>query len=650
MTVRTIDEIFRDFVTDGVPASGPFNPHKPDIRDTLKALTEGSGNFPDNRVIRLNNADAGTANNIVVTASVAIPVAAYQVLYILNVTQENTGPVTVYGAINRSLVTNINRPVPAGYLTPGMALLCIDNGTELRLLSYGDAEAIQAAAEAAADRAEDAAAAAEAAAGGLLSSFGSRAEVELTNIPALVTYLRTAGYYSAGDGGGALYKRVVSEPTHAGKIQSADGAWWEIAENSFNIMMFGARKGNVNTYASANLSAVQGALDTANTIGVRDVVVPTGTFVVSAAINIPKTYNVNLRGFGRNSILKGGNSFSGQIITYGDNVNGAGILAAIENIGLGGALSGTAHGIQCLKANTGQITGVYFSGVVNCIMMSESYAVKITKCDFLVPSGYCVYSSTGCHNLLIDTCWGWTSGAAFLRVEGVTNNIVVTNSDIEYCTSVIQTTASVRSLIFMGNYVEGTVNREFSFGDSCIGFTCDNNVIELRGAVPGSGIGSGVASSYSNIKGGTFRFNSMYEQKISFDNTCEGMTVVAGPIVANPGGNGASLTMPLYRIPTLQNNWTQTDGTTYPVGFIRDGDGVLHIKGQITSGSGSSGSVAFTLPAGYRPQTRQVIPCMATNGAAQLIVDTNGNVAPTLVSGQSVWLDNVRIPVIGTLA
>jgi len=158
MTVRTIDEIFRDFVTDGVPASGPFNPHKPDIRDTLKALTEGSENFPDNRVIRLNNADEGTANNIVVTASVPIPAAAYQVLYILNVTQENTGPVTVSGAINRDLVTNINQPVPAGYLTPGMALLCIDTGTELRLLSYGDAEAILAAAEDAAARAEAAAA------------------------------------------------------------------------------------------------------------------------------------------------------------------------------------------------------------------------------------------------------------------------------------------------------------------------------------------------------------------------------------------------------------------------------------------------------------------------------------------------------------
>lgn len=159
MTVRTIDEIFRDFVIDGVPASGPFHPYKPDLRDTLKALLEGISTFPDNRVIRLNNANEGTANNIVVTASVAIPAAAYQVLYILNVTQENTGPVTVSGAINRDLVTNTSRPIEPGYLKPGMALLSIDTGTQLRLLSYGDAEAILAAAEAAAERAEDAAAA-----------------------------------------------------------------------------------------------------------------------------------------------------------------------------------------------------------------------------------------------------------------------------------------------------------------------------------------------------------------------------------------------------------------------------------------------------------------------------------------------------------
>lgn len=38
MTVRTIDEVFRDYVTDGVPSSGAWKPVKADIRDTLNHL------------------------------------------------------------------------------------------------------------------------------------------------------------------------------------------------------------------------------------------------------------------------------------------------------------------------------------------------------------------------------------------------------------------------------------------------------------------------------------------------------------------------------------------------------------------------------------------------------------------------------------
>lgn len=187
MTARPFDEVFRDFVTEGVPASGPHHPYKPDIRDSLNALI--TGDFPDNRVIKLNNANEGTPNEIIVSAAVDIPAAVYQVLYILNVTQENTGPVKVSGVINRDLVTNINQPIEPGYLIPGMALLCIDTGTELRLLSYGDAEAILAAAE-------DAAARAEAAAAGLnLPSAGSGDKGK-----ALVVNPDATGYALAGVG------------------------------------------------------------------------------------------------------------------------------------------------------------------------------------------------------------------------------------------------------------------------------------------------------------------------------------------------------------------------------------------------------------------------------------------------------------------
>ncbi|MGU3401684.1 glycosyl hydrolase family 28-related protein [Brucellaceae bacterium D45D] len=304
MTARPFDEVFRDFVIEGIPASGPHHPYKPDIRDSLNALVAGP--FPDNRVIKLNNANEGTPNEIIVTASVDIPAAAYQVLYILNVTQENTGPVKVTGAINRDLVTNINQPITAGYLTPGMALLCIDTGTELRLLSYGDAEAILTAAEEAAARAEAAAAGLnlptiqQGDAGkslvvspdedgyelGFPSSgageYESRSIVEETNVPETASFLRTAGYYAPGDGGGALYKRVSTEPSHAGKVQSADGAWWEVdLRNVVNVLQFGAKGDGV----ADDFQPIQNAIDAMSTIG-GIVKAPRGTYNLSDGLSI----------------------------------------------------------------------------------------------------------------------------------------------------------------------------------------------------------------------------------------------------------------------------------------------------------------------------------------------------------------------------
>lgn len=71
--------------------------------------------------------------------------------------------------------------------------------------------------------------------------FDTRTAVSTTNISSGITYLRTSGYYLVGDGGGALYKKVISEPAHTGKIQSADGAWWELSEVRPNNRMFGAK-------------------------------------------------------------------------------------------------------------------------------------------------------------------------------------------------------------------------------------------------------------------------------------------------------------------------------------------------------------------------------------------------------------------------
>lgn len=67
----------------------------------------------------------------------------------------------------------------------------------------------------------------------------SRAEGLVTEIPDENLFVMVFGYATAGDGGEALYIKVDSEPSHPGKFQSADGAWWELNVFALRPEMFG---------------------------------------------------------------------------------------------------------------------------------------------------------------------------------------------------------------------------------------------------------------------------------------------------------------------------------------------------------------------------------------------------------------------------
>lgn len=70
-----------------------------------------------------------------------------------------------------------------------------------------------------------------------------------------INAIRVNGYYVAGDGGGARYTKVLAEPTHAGKFQTADGAWWALSELVVNPQMFGARADGITDDAAAIVKA-----------------------------------------------------------------------------------------------------------------------------------------------------------------------------------------------------------------------------------------------------------------------------------------------------------------------------------------------------------------------------------------------------------
>lgn len=60
-------------------------------------------------------------------------------------------------------------------------------------------------------------------------------------IPTGINAIRVNGYYAVGDGGGGFYVKTDGEPSHPGKFQTSDGAWWQLIEkDSITPLHFGA--------------------------------------------------------------------------------------------------------------------------------------------------------------------------------------------------------------------------------------------------------------------------------------------------------------------------------------------------------------------------------------------------------------------------
>lgn len=108
---------------------------------------------------------------------------------------------------------------------------------------------------------------------------GSLAATAAMQIPAIVQRVSTAYHHDAFVGGGANYQRREAEPAHAGKFQSADGAWWELKVDRIEPQMFGAcGRGNLADMAADTLG-LQTAIDVSAATSVP-VFVPAGVYYV----------------------------------------------------------------------------------------------------------------------------------------------------------------------------------------------------------------------------------------------------------------------------------------------------------------------------------------------------------------------------------
>ncbi|MBB4040099.1 hypothetical protein GGR34_001750 [Microvirga flocculans] len=104
--------------------------------------------------------------------------------------------------------------------------------------------------------------------------FSARVNAIATYISASVQVVRLLGYATAGDGGAAIYTRLNYAPTQAKAwhFQSADGAWWQLAERKIHAQMMGVRADGVLIYggsitAGQTALSVTGASFSADDIG-----------------------------------------------------------------------------------------------------------------------------------------------------------------------------------------------------------------------------------------------------------------------------------------------------------------------------------------------------------------------------------------------
>lgn len=120
----------------------------------------------------------------------------------------------------------------------------------------------------------------------------------------------------------------------------------------------------------------------------------------------------------------------------------------------------------------------------------------------------------------------------------------------------------------------------------------------------------------------------------------------SGAVTTIEGGSGGGTTDTWHNVATFSGTWVNYGGAEQVAGYMIDGAGNVHLRGTIKSGT--IGTVAFVLPAGYRPSSTMHFPAITNNGTAivfgQVSALTDGSVGVYVGSNTYVRLDGLSFP------
>ncbi|GEM_PF-6075751 len=502
------------------------------------------------------------------------------------------------------------------------------------------------------DDAQDAADRAELAAGSLLVNFPSRQSITTTVIPPFISYARTAGYWAAGDGGKALYKRVVSEPVHAGKVQSLDGAWWELCEDVVNFRIFGAKiDGSTDDTAAWN-AALDYCFATATA---KELYFPAGFMKLIGPLR-DISDPITIRGAGRrNSVItlsgttgvavRGLVSRSADVVLYNFSVNGAAMTggdaltidfaqatvfteisvfnpfngiymrqmgnAVFNNVIVDGTIRGS-YGWKAYGANVArngendQIDVIQFN---NCLVQS-TYDGTTT-----VPAAEGLVFDGRVHSAQFNgmRCLSLLRGFVVRNTPALPSNLVpsfIKGSGLE-----VENTYSEGMLFEAGNMVElsdAFQARSFRSNGITIGPAC--GTIEFNGLHAATNYYHGVNNQGAAAL--TILRPKVYNNSLAAGNTYSGIRLgAAGRTKVSSGLSGKLEGVPSY-------NENQKYGIEWDAGFT----GEIQAQGVNLSGNATAALIELGAPAlgsyvrgcsGYNPGTTVAKTVPATGGTIQ---------------------------------
>ncbi|MGW8957537.1 hypothetical protein [Paenibacillus sp. NPDC055715] len=108
---------------------------------------------------------------------------------------------------------------------------------------------------------------------------------------------------------------------------------------------------------------------------------------------------------------------------------------------------------------------------------------------------------------------------------------------------------------------------------------------------------------------------------------------------------------PSWIVPTLLNGWSNYSSILSQIGYYKDSEGLIHMKGVLKLGT--LNTAMFILPPGYRPKLSRVLITAAntdtqTDVLGRVNINSNGSVTPLPINGismmQNGWISLDSIP------